>query len=136
MIFLPSHIINSVLNIIIWLFKIIYSDWLTSGPQKPIFGPWSVFSVSWNGVPDGVYYFKQPNCFRLSKYVYRIMLPSETGDSRFNSREKHMLKFSSTQFSYIINSLQFIDLTCSVCSVKYQTSVFCIDLAPSLLDPY
>ena len=35
--------------------------------------------------------FKQPNCFRLSMHAYRILLPSETDDSRFNSREKHML---------------------------------------------
>ena len=29
-----------------------------------------------------------------------------------------------------------IDLACSVCTVKYQTSVFCMDLAPSSLGPY
>jgi hypothetical protein len=29
-----------------------------------------------------------------------------------------------------------IDLACSVCTVKYQTSVFCMNLAPSSLDPY
>jgi hypothetical protein len=33
--------------------------------------------------------FKQPNCFWLSMHAYRILLPSETDDSRFNSREKH-----------------------------------------------
>ena len=29
-----------------------------------------------------------------------------------------------------------IDLACSVCTVKYQTSVFCMNLAPSSLGPY
>ena len=29
-----------------------------------------------------------------------------------------------------------IDLACSVCTVKYKTSVFCMDLAPSSLGPY
>jgi hypothetical protein len=29
-----------------------------------------------------------------------------------------------------------IDLACSVCTVKYQTSVFCLDLSPSSLGPY
>jgi hypothetical protein len=29
-----------------------------------------------------------------------------------------------------------IDLACSVCTVKYQTSVFCVDLVPSPLGPY
>ena len=28
--------------------------------------------------------FKQPNCFWLSMHAYRILLPSETDDSRFN----------------------------------------------------
>jgi hypothetical protein len=27
--------------------------------------------------------FKQPNCFWLSMHAYRILLPSETDDSRF-----------------------------------------------------
>jgi hypothetical protein len=49
--------------------------------------------------------FKQPNCFWLSMHVYRILLPSETDDSRFNSREKHMLTESQTQFSHTINRL-------------------------------
>ena len=35
--------------------------------------------------------FKQPNCFWLSMHAYHILLPSETDDSRFNSREKHTL---------------------------------------------
>ena len=47
--------------------------------------------------------FKQPNCFRLSMHGYRILLPSETDDSRFNSREKHMLADSVQP--YIINRL-------------------------------
>jgi hypothetical protein len=52
-------------------------------------------------------------------HAYRILLPSETDDSRFNSREKHMLTDSyQTDFA----------LACSVCTVKYQTSVFCMDL--------
>jgi hypothetical protein len=34
---------------------------------------------------------KKPNCFWLSMHAYRILWPSETDDSQFNSREKHML---------------------------------------------
>jgi hypothetical protein len=58
-------------------------------------------------------------------HAYRILLPSETDDSRFNSREKHMLTDSVQPYNKPI-----IDLACSVCTVKYQTSVFCMDLAP------
>ena len=57
---------------------------------------------------------KQPNCFLLSMHAYRILLPSETGDSRFN-----MLTDSVQPYSKPI-----IDLSCSVCTVKYQTSVW------------
>jgi hypothetical protein len=39
---------------------------------------------------------RQPNCFLLGMHVYSILLPSETDDSRFNSREKHMLTDSMT----------------------------------------
>ena len=39
---------------------------------------------------------------------------------------------SQTQFSHNYNK-PIIDLACSVCTVKYQTSVFCMDLAPSIL---
>jgi hypothetical protein len=60
--------------------------------------------------------------------IYRILLPSETDDSRFNSREKHMLTDSVQPYNKPI-----IDLACSVCTVKYQTSVFCMVLAPSSL---
>jgi hypothetical protein len=42
---------------------------------------------------------------------------------------------SQTQFEQPKNK-PIIDLACSVCIVKYQTSVFCIDLAPSSLGPY
>ena len=53
-------------------------------------------------------------------HAYRILLPSETDDSRFNSRElKHMLTDSVQSYNKPI-----IDLACSVCTVKYQTSVF------------
>jgi hypothetical protein len=48
-----------------------------------------------------------------------ILLPSETDDRRFNSREKHMLTDSVQPYNKPI-----IDLACSVCTVKYQTSVF------------
>ena len=58
-------------------------------------------------------------------HAYRILLPSETDDSRFNSREKHMLTDSVQPYNKPI-----INLACSVCTVKYQTSVFCMDLAP------
>jgi hypothetical protein len=50
-----------------------------------------------------------------------ILLPSETDNSRFNSREKHMLTDSVQPYNKPI-----IDLACSVCTVKYQTSVFFI----------
>jgi hypothetical protein len=112
---------------------------------------WTVVRIFriWTGVPDVVYLagnfcfanrknfcflnfqlcftdknFKQPNCFWLSMHAYRISLPSETDDSRFNSREKHMLTDAVQQYNKPI-----IHLTCSVCTVKYQTSVFCMDLA-------
>ena len=61
-------------------------------------------------------------------HAYRILLPSETDDSRFNSREKHMLTDSVQPYNKPI-----IDLACSVCTVKYQTSVFCMDVARSVL---
>jgi hypothetical protein len=67
-------------------------------------------------------------------HAYRVLLPSETDDSRFNSREKHiehMLTDSVQPYNKPI-----IDLAYSVCTVKYQTSVFCMDLAPSRLGPY
>jgi hypothetical protein len=60
-----------------------------------------------------------------------VLLPTETDDSRFNSGEKHMLKDLIQPYNKRI-----IDLACSVCTVKYQTSVFCIDLAPSSLGEY
>ncbi len=47
-------------------------------------------------------------------HAYHILLPSETDDSQFNLHEKHIQPFSKW----------IIDLACSVCSVKYQTSVF------------
>jgi hypothetical protein len=52
-------------------------------------------------------------------HAYCILLPSETDDSRFNSREKHMLTDSVQPYNKPI-----IDLACSVCTVKYQTFVF------------
>ncbi len=54
-------------------------------------------------------------------HAYRILLPSETDDSRFNSREKHMFTDSVQPYNKPI-----IDLACLVCTVKYQTSVFFI----------
>jgi hypothetical protein len=48
-------------------------------------------------------------------HAYRILLPSETDDSR----EKHMLTDSVQPYNKPI-----IDLACSVCTVKYQTFVF------------
>jgi hypothetical protein len=53
--------------------------------------------------------FKQPNCFWLSMHAYRILLPSETDDSRFNSREKHMLTDSVQPYNKPI-----IDLACEI----------------------
>ena len=51
--------------------------------------------------------FKQPNCFWLSMHANRILLSSETDDSRFNSREKHMLTCAHRLSSamHIINGL-------------------------------
>ena len=43
-------------------------------------------------------------------HAYRILLPSETDDSRFNSREKHMLTDSVQPYNKPI-----IDLACSLC---------------------
>ncbi len=43
-------------------------------------------------------------------HAYRILLPSETDDSRFNSREKHMLTNSVQPYNKPI-----VDLACSVC---------------------
>jgi hypothetical protein len=123
--------------------------------KKPISGTVVRIFRIWTGVPDVVYLagnfcfanrkkfcflisqlcvikiskknFKQPNCFWLCMHVYRILLPSETDDCRFNSREKHMLTDSVQPY----NKPPIIDLACSVCTVKYQTSIFCMDLAPS-----
>ena len=64
-------------------------------------------------------------------HAYRILLPSETDDSRFNSPEKHLLTDSVQPYNKPI-----IDFACLVRTVKYQTSVFCMDLAPSSLVPY
>ena len=63
-------------------------------------------------------------------HAYRILLPSETDDSRFNSRsrEKRILTDSVQPYNKPI-----IELACSVCTVKYQTSVFCMDVARSIL---
>jgi hypothetical protein len=58
-------------------------------------------------------------CFWLSMHAYRMLLPSETDDSRFNSREMYMLTDSVQPYITPI-----IDLACSVCTVKYQISVF------------
>ena len=52
--------------------------------------------------------------------AYRVLLPSETNDSRFNSREKHMLT-DSIKPPY---NKPITDLACSVCTVKYQTLFF------------
>jgi hypothetical protein len=66
-------------------------------------------------------------------HVYRILLPmSETDDSRFNSREKHMLT-DSVQASAIYNK-PIIDLACSICTVKYQTSA-CFLHGPKGVNP-
>ncbi len=48
-------------------------------------------------------------------HAYRSLLPSETDDILFNSRDLIQPYKKSN-----------IDLACSVCTVKYQTSVFCI----------
>ena len=75
--------------------------------------------------------FKQPNCFWLSMHAHRILLPSETDDSRLDSREKHMLTDSVQPY---INRL----LTSLVRSVLWNIRplFFCMDLAPSSLGPY
>ena len=45
-------------------------------------------------------------------------IPSETDDSRFNSREKRMLTDSVQPYNKPI-----IDLACSVCTVKYHADL-------------
>jgi hypothetical protein len=64
-------------------------------------------------------------------HAYRLLLPIETDDSRFNSREKHMLTDSVQPYNKPI-----IDLACSVRTVQYQTSVFGMDIAPLSLGLY
>ena len=64
-------------------------------------------------------------------HAYRILLPSETDDNRFNSREKLTLTDSVQPYNKLI-----IDLACSVCTVKYQTSVFCMKKPQSDISQY
>ena len=47
-------------------------------------------------------------------HAYRILLPSEIDDSRFISREKHVLTDPVEPYNKSI-----IDLACSVCTMKY-----------------
>ena len=58
--------------------------------------------------------FKHRSCFLLSMYVYRMLLPSETDDSRFNSCENHILTDSIQPYNK-----RSSDLACSVRTVKY-----------------
>jgi hypothetical protein len=51
-------------------------------------------------------------------HAYRILLPSENDDSRFNSREKHMLTDSVQPYNKPI-----IDLACSVCKKKPRSDI-------------
>ncbi len=93
----------------------------------------------WTGVPDVVYLAES---FKLCLVVFLDvsplqtcvslkLSPSETDDSRFNSREKRMPTDSVQPYNKPI-----IDLACSVCTVKYQTSVFCILKNLSLIFQY
>ena len=41
-------------------------------------------------------------------HAYRILLPSETDDSRFNSREKHMLTDSVQPYNIMIAGIPFV----------------------------
>jgi hypothetical protein len=106
-----------IYEFIIWLFKNSLF-WLVDkrSVKTHISGPWSVFSVS--GPVSRMSFsflnfqlcftdknFKQPHCFWLSMHAYRILLPSETDDSRFNSREKHMLTDSVRPYQFWINRL-------------------------------
>jgi hypothetical protein len=141
-------------SIVIWLYYMAFQNslfWLVDkrSVKTHIRTVVRIFRI-WTGVPDVVYLagnfgfenrkkifflnfqlcftdknFKQPNCFWLSMHAYRILLPSETDYSQFNSREKHVLTDSIQPYNKPI-----IDL-----AVKYQTSVFCMDLAPSSLGP-
>ena len=65
--------------------------------------------------------FKQPNCFRLSMHATVYCYPVKLTIARFTLREKHLLTDSVQS-----DNKPIIDLACSVCTVKYQTSVFCI----------
>ena len=69
---------------------------------------------------------KQPNYF-LSMYMSTVLMKFHwvriVDDSRFSSGEKHMLQDSNQPFNERIIDLAFF------CTIKYQTSVFCIDLA-------
>ncbi len=47
-------------------------------------------------------------------HAYRILLPSETDDSRFNSREKHMLTDSVQPYNKPI-----IDLYCEISDLYF-----------------
>jgi hypothetical protein len=61
-------------------------------------------------------------------HAYRILLPSETDNSRFNSREKHMLTDSVQPY----NELKpIIDLACSV--LYFEISDLCFFAWTSLL---
>jgi hypothetical protein len=61
-------------------------------------------------------------------YCYPVKL---TIADLIRAKLKHMITDSVQPYNKPI-----IDLACSVCTVKYQTSVFCMDLAPSSLGPY
>jgi hypothetical protein len=110
---------------------------------------WTVVRIFriWTGVPDVVYlagnfcFANRKNfCFLifqlcvmisnwLSMHAYRILLPSETDDSRFNSREKHIC--SQTQFSNIINRLLTSLVRSVLCNIRPLFFAW-----TSLLGPY
>jgi hypothetical protein len=97
----------------------------------------------WTGVPHVVYLAgnfcfanKEKLCFLNSNCALQIKIsnnkivfdwacmPTQWNwpDSRFNSREKHMAHMVTDSLQPYNNPI--IDLACSVCTVKYQTSVF------------
>ncbi len=61
-------------------------------------------------------------------YCYPVKL---TMADLIRAKNMHMLTDSVQPYNKPI-----IDLACSVCTVKYQTFVFCMDFAPSSLGPY
>jgi hypothetical protein len=66
------------------------------------------------------------------KYVEVYLSVMMLSNLRYNNPTNNTLLTDSVQ----LYNKPIIDLACSVCTVKYQSSVFWMDLAPSSLGPY